>query len=147
MYRGIYTANTYSNTNTNTNKNTNTNTYSNTYSLCIYLYIHTLPYIWKCACAQTYDSTLNVCRDVSHRSKNKWEISPFSGNVTSLLNYGSGDHHEISYYFTSHRNRKCSSMGKNGKGNCGKMLHFIEHLNVRGEMRCHREDPDALTLT
>ena len=44
----------------------------------------------------------------------------------------------------SHRNRKCSSMGKNGKGNCGKMLHFIEHLNVRGEMRCHREDPDAV---
>ena len=44
----------------------------------------------------------------------------------------------------SHRNRKCSSMGKNGKGNCGKMLHFIEHLNVRGEMRCNWEDPDAV---
>ena len=44
----------------------------------------------------------------------------------------------------SHRIRKCSSMGKNGKGNCGKMLHFIEHLNVRGEMRCNREDPDAV---
>ena len=44
----------------------------------------------------------------------------------------------------SHRNRKCSSMGKNGKGNCGKMLHFIEHLNVRGEMRCHREDPETV---
>ena len=37
----------------------------------------------------------------------------------------------------SHRNRKLSSMGKNGKGNYGKMLHFIEHLNVRGEMRCN----------
>ena len=46
----------------------------------------------------------------------------------------------------SHRNRKCSSTGKNGKGNCGKMLHLIEHLNVqcRGEIRCNREDPDTV---
>ena len=33
----------------------------------------------------------------------------------------------------SHRNRTSSLMGENGKGNCGKMLHFIEHLNVRGK--------------
>ena len=24
------------------------------------------------------------------------------------------------------------------------MLHFIEHLDVRAEMRCNREDPDAV---
>ena len=35
-------------------------------------------------------------------------------------------------------------MGKNGKENCGKMLNFIEHLNVRGKMRCNREDPDTV---
>ena len=34
--------------------------------------------------------------------------------------------------------------GENSKGNCGKMLNFIEHFNVRGEMRCNREDPDAV---
>ena len=30
--------------------------------------------------------------------------------------------------------------GENRKGNCRKMLHAIEHLNVRGEMRCNRSN-------
>ena len=49
--------------------------------------VYTLPYIWKCACTQTWymsASSLNVCRDVSHRSKNKWKISPFSGKILRL---------------------------------------------------------------
>ena len=37
---------------------------------------------------------LYVCMNVSHRSKSKWEISPFSGKI--LCNEVSGDHHEIS---------------------------------------------------
>ena len=32
----------------------------------------------------------------------------------------------------SHRNRKCSLMGENWKGNWGKMLHFIEHIKCTG---------------
>ena len=34
--------------------------------------------------------------------------------------------------------------GQKREGKLWKMLHFIEHLNVRGEMRCNREDPDAV---
>ena len=49
----------------------------------------TLLYIWKCACAQTLYICLtvvciHVCRDVSHRSKYKWEISPFSGKILCI---------------------------------------------------------------
>ena len=72
--------------------------------------------------------------------------------ATEAKTSGKYHHFQVKFYvfkgpatiMGAHRNRKCSSTGKNGKGNCGKMLHFIEHLNIRGEMRCNREDPDAV---
>ena len=75
---------------------------------CLYVHVH-----------------VHVCMNVSHRSKNKQEISPFSGNI--LRNEGSGDHREISYkqkmFFTGRkREREIEE----------KYFILLNILNVRG---------------
>ena len=62
--------------------------------------------------------------------------------ATEAKTSGKYHHFQVKFYvfkgpatiMRSHRNRKRE----------GKMLHSIEHLNVQGEMRCNREDPDAV---
>ena len=118
--------------------------YSYSYSLCIqYLYKH----------CPTYGNA-HVCKIVT-------VVWMCEGTLaTEAKTSGKYHHFQLKFFVfkgpatitRSHRNRKCSSTGKNGKGNCGKMLHFIEHLNVRGGgggggMRCNREDPDAVHNT
>ena len=80
------------------------------------------------------DSSLYVC---------SWDIA------TEAKTCGKYHHFQVKAFvfkgpatiMRSHRNRTCPLTGENKKGNCGKILHFIEHLNVRGEMRCNREGP------
>ena len=72
--------------------------------------------------------------------------------ATEAKTSGKYHHFQVKFYvFTgpatiirSHRNSTCSLTGENEKGNCGKILHIIDHLSVREDMRCHREDPDAV---
>ena len=63
----------------------------------LYLYSH-ICYRWKYVCVQTFymsDGCLYVYMNVSHRSKNKWEIAQFSGKILRIQ--GSRDHCEITW--------------------------------------------------
>ena len=98
--------------------------YSKAFPWSPYTHVHT-----HCPMRIDCDRSLNVCRNVSHRSKNKWEISPFSGKILRV--YGSGDHHKISY------KQKMFFNGQKREGKLWKNASFYWTFKRTGEMRCN----------
>ena len=101
--------------------------YSNTYSLT-YTYTHCPTYMYMYANAHVRKLVTVV-----------WMCAGIL--ATEAKTSGKYDHFQENFYIfkgsatimRSHWNRKCFSTGKNGKWNCGKILHLIELLNVRGK--------------
>ena len=68
-------------------------------------------------------------------------MSDCSSLATEAKTSGKYQHFQVKFFVFQgpatimryHRNRTCSLTGENGKENCGKMLHFLEHLNVQGK--------------
>ena len=94
-------------------------------------------FVHKLCTYGTVAGRLYVCRDVSHRSKNKWEISLFSGKIQVFKGPAT--------IMRSHRNRIYSLTGENGKGNYAQNNALFDWTCQRtGEMRCNRQDPDTV---